>query len=77
MVMGVGKAAGKVDSAGPADRRRRTYYHTVVACRFAKLGQVRLVQVVKTTLPIGVVEDVEVVGISVIGVKNIDNGIQE
>ena len=54
-----------------------TYYDAGVACKFAKVGRFSVVLVVRTTSPIGVVEDVEVVVISVVAVKNIANGIQE
>ena len=53
------------------------YTYTVVAWKVAKAGRVSLILVARMNLPISVVEDVEVVVISVVGVKNVDNGIQE
>ena len=74
----MGKAAGKVDSA----RLSRTVlygtsYYTGVVCKVASVGRVSVVLVVRTTSPIGLAKDVEVVVIRVVAVEHIANGVQE
>ena len=55
----------------------RSYHYTIVACKFVNPGRVGLVLVVGTILLAGVVEDVEVVVISVVAMSHIGNGFQE
>ncbi len=52
------------------------YHYIVVAYQFVKAGGVGLTLVVRTTLLVGMIEDVEVVVIRIVAVKGIGNEFQ-
>jgi hypothetical protein len=54
-----------------------TYHYAVLTRKFVKLGRVGLALVVRTTLLVGVVEDVNVVVINVVAGNNIGDKFQE
>ena len=54
-----------------------TYYYTVVARKFIQVRRICLTLVVRTTLFIAAIEDIEVVVISVISCKDIGDELQE
>ena len=51
----------------------KTYHYAIVARQFVKAGRVRLALVVRMTLLVGMVEDVEVVPTNVVAGNDIGN----
>jgi len=56
---------------------RRTHYYAILARKLVKAGQVSLTLVGRTTSLVGMVEDVQVVVVSVISGKDIGDELQD
>ena len=58
-------------------KRARTYHYAVLARKFIQAGRISLTLVVRTTLLIGAIEDIEVEMVNVISGKDIGDEFQE